>query len=481
MRLARGGSAAVLALALTACGTTVSVGTGQQPGLSLGSNSEASAPLAGGGPAVTSSASPGPFADVVAPSLSPTADGQGPGQTDPGSTAPTSGTGPVSGVGFTRTTADLGISYVQGGDQLFASAGFNIGTGDAKALANALIKRLNASGGILGRTIVPVFHGVSAASAAADPASTDQAMCTAFTQDAKVFAVVLGADCLTVKHVPWARTSSQIASDRQTFTAAAPYLYDPNIMDTDDEIPLQLDRAVAHGFITPKSKIGLYYPDTPQDGRIAKAYAKALESRGLKVAATYANSNVTNANGAVLSMRAAGVDRVISWTGGTAYFMISADNQGYRPKYLLNTYLNLTSVMEVVPPKAQLSGSFGIGWQPPNDVDSASAIARPGKALCDKALADSGQANPQGSVAFILYSYCDSIELFVLGARAGGSLTPQGIRAGITKLGADFPTALNFESAYGLGRYSGALAARDIAFDGGCGCFKYQGTALHRP
>jgi ABC-type branched-subunit amino acid transport system substrate-binding protein len=384
--------------------------------------------------------------------------------------------------GTTATTANLGITYLSGGDALFSSFGFSIATGDARGFSEALLAIINSRGGVLGRKIVPVFHEVKA-SDAADPKTAEQGTCAAFTQDNKVFAAVNApTDCMVAAKVPIAPAGGQGAFDSTYFAERAPYFYGPPFLNTDSLTPTLLDRLQARKFLTPQSRIGLFYSDTVVQQRIMAKLKKALAARGLNVVATFGrdpNNEVASSGNGVLPFRTANVDKIISFDASIGIFMIAAERQGYRPKYALTTYLNLASVMEVVPPREQLAGSFGVGWQPRNDVNEQQQISLPGSRDCALAAKNSGQPNPTGSAAFILWTYCDAIQTFVYGAQHGGGFSPADIRRGLTAAGASFPTALNFSSAYGLGRYDGAKGVREIAYVTGCSCFRYQGTTSY--
>lgn len=386
-----------------------------------------------------------------------------------------------SGRGFSATNANLGITYVSGGDSVAQSFGFNLSTGDMRSFAEQLLELINTQGRVAGRTITGVFHEVKASSASSDPASATQAMCSDFTQDHQVFAVVNGAECLATAKIPYTITAGQNAADKQEFTRLAPFKYDPNIMNSDDVTRLLLDRAIATGFLTTRSKIGVFSSDNPIQQRIINTLGAQLKARGLTVAASFAydgsnTASVASTGGAgVLKFKNAGVDRVVSFDANVGLFMIAAQQQGYKPKYALTTYLNLASVQEAVAPPQQLAGSFGIGWMPRNDLNEAQQYPLPGTALCKKALAASGQQNATGSAAFILYSYCDSIRLLIEGARAGGTFTAEALRAGLNRDGAHFPTALNLAPAYTNNRYDGARTVRDIGYNTSCSCFRYLG------
>jgi ABC-type branched-subunit amino acid transport system substrate-binding protein len=372
--------------------------------------------------------------------------------------------------------------YLSGGDALFSSFGFNIATGDARGFSKELIAIINARGGVLGRKLVPIFHEVRAAESA-DQKGAEQDTCAALTQDNRVFAAVNApTDCMVAAKVPIAPAGGQGAFDAQYFNERAPYFYGPPFLNTDSLTPTFLDRLQAKGFLTPTSRIGLFYSDNVVQRRIMGALKKALAARGLSVVATFGrdpNNEAASSGNGVLPFRAANVDKIISFDASIAIFMTAAEQQGYRPKYALSTYLNLASVQEVVPPRQQLIGSFGVGWQPRNDVNQQQQIPLSGSRDCETAARNSGQSNLAPTTAFILWTYCDAIQTFVFGAQHGGGFSPSDIRRGLTAAGARFPTALNFSPAYGLGRYDGARGVHDIAYDTGCDCFRYQGSVSY--
>src|SRR5690349_22550034 len=76
---------------------------------------------------------------------------------------------------------------------------------------------------------------------------------------------------------------------------------------------------------------------------------------------------------AVLKFRSDGVTHVLIWDDNgvaTLFFMQQADNQGYRPRYGINSGNNMQVVAQVVS-KSQLTGATGIGWTPAFDIANA--------------------------------------------------------------------------------------------------------------
>jgi ABC-type branched-subunit amino acid transport system substrate-binding protein len=386
-------------------------------------------------------------------------------------------------VGFDATTAHIGVEYIEGGDAFLASAGFSsLSTGDAKALVDVIVQDVNAKGGILGRRLVAAYHPTDAATGSSNPTTTAQQTCTDFTQDQKVFAavVVSPADaCLTQMRIHNSYVTTQIADDT-SLRSHAPYGRVPLTLSFTRLVPALVGQLTSSRFLTPSSKVGVLHPDNPVGRRVLADLTARLKSNGITVARSYgynassATSSAGDVPNAVLPFRSAGVDRVIGTDATTAYFMIAAEQQQYRPRYSLNSAMNLASVMESVPPKAQLVGSLGVGWLPPNDVSGNNLdLKPPGFATCRQYIQRSGQ-NPTGFALVILTAYCDSLRLFLYAATQGGGLDAASLRRGLATQGTAFSSALVLDAPYSDVRMDGAASVRSIAFDTACGCFRYQ-------
>jgi ABC-type branched-subunit amino acid transport system substrate-binding protein len=480
-----------VALVTTACGSTVQIRsdvsqidplTGQ-PTASI----QPQQPTTGDAPgALSDPATPSASSGGGAPtSVTPVAGQPGSVTTSEGPVAPIGARGPITGVGFDAKTARLGVEYIDGGDAFLSSAGFSsLSTGDAKGLIEVMIKDLNAKGGVLGRRLVPAYRATDAATGSSNPTTTAQQACTTFTQDQTVFAalVVSPADqCLAAKRVPHSYITTQVADDTSLRTSA-PYSRRPLALSFSRLAPVLVERLVARSFLTSTSTVGVLHPDTAVGRRILADLTARLQSKGIKVARSYAydatsaTASAGDVPNAVLPFRSAGVDRVIGTDASTAYFMTAADQQQYRPRYALNSYMNLASVMESVPPKAQLEGSVGVGWLGPNDASGANFDLKPkGFATCQDYIKRSGQ-NPTGFALIILTTYCDSMRLFLYAAEKGGSFDAASIQRGLAMAGTAFPSALVLRPAFSDTRMDGAGTVRDIAYDTACSCFRYQST-----
>ncbi len=78
----------------------------------------------------------------------------------------------------------------------------------------------------------------------------------------------------------------------------------------------------------------------------------------------------SQANNAVLKFRSAGVTHVITVPTGGALpfaFMPSAESQGYRPRYAMNS-LEIPAFVDLNVPNAQLKDALAVGWLPTSDV-----------------------------------------------------------------------------------------------------------------
>ncbi len=138
-----------------------------------------------------------------------------------------------SGQGVTPTSIKLGITYL---DAAAVRSIVNIDPGNYEVAYSALIKQINAKGGIRGRKIVPVFEPIN-------PIGTAPAAhaCTALTEDDKVFAVIgffqpADTACYVATHnTPMIGATLTNAESAQ---AKAPWFN--NVISDNDLIPKEL-------------------------------------------------------------------------------------------------------------------------------------------------------------------------------------------------------------------------------------------------
>jgi hypothetical protein len=90
--------------------------------------------------------------------------------------------------------------------------------------------------------------------------------------------------------------------------------------------------------------------------------------------------------------------------------------------------------------------------------------------------------DPNSDVARLFgLGLCESAWLLQAAFQAGGALSAQGYLNGLARLGTTFPPVQEFSNAFSPGRRDAAHAARRLAFDDGCACWRYNGNDIPVP
>lgn len=488
----------VLSLALTACGTTVPLtqqGTiAQQSGLrdtgqvAGGAATSGSAPLAGG----NDSGATGLGAGNVGNSQS--------GGTLPGGAAGTS-TGPATGTGqsgslptshtSTKASVEVGILVIDNFDQFSSSFGSGNTLGDGTAQAKAVVANINATGGLGGSRVVPVFGHISATSPNTFTSQL-QAACETWTTDHHVIAAInavlatsanaLLAKCLGDKGVPLL-TGDIYGVDGQTY-AQTPTWFSPSVLNQARLAVPYVTRLRALGHLPTGSKVGVVLYDEASDHRALAALGQALGHLGLRVDASFAvtpqNSTGDASNiaaqtkSAVLQFASKGVTDVLFLNYALAsFFMTNAETQAYRPRYGLTSLDQPTSLLVGNAPAAQLRGAVGIGWRPTDDVPQ-DPPGNPSVTRCVKALKSASVAPASRLEAGSAYGYCDG--LFALQAAAALDTSDSTIASRLAALGTTFRSPLGIATRLSTSQHDGASQVRDFAYKPACSCFAYLST-----
>jgi hypothetical protein len=509
VRFGRNASAVVLlSLVLTSCGSTAER-TPADGGAALGSGAGLAAPgTAVGGPAdgsglpATGSPSGGTTSTGSGQALSPGSAGsgsaaagvQGTGAAPAGAAAPaTDGRRlPPLKVGIVLTAVSNAAQY-----------GVKVGnTYDEKQVDDGIIAGLNAQGGIGGRHIVATYAKTDTASNnwEADFATA----CATFTQDNHVD-VVLGyvfnyyasfESCLAKHGVPHLTTSFNIpdAQELRPFP-----LFVPLVVPTIERRSLaKIDGAMATGFFTRTSKIGLLTDDCPGTARsLEQVVRPAMKRRGLTIAAEARASCANGASdggaaiaqvqNAVLSFKTKGVDRVlihgVSEAPALVVFSTSAESQGYRPGYALSSLAQL-SILATQIPKEQARNVHGFGWLETQDVPPQDY--KPQNALQHRCLAllKTRGISPVSAADFsYAYNLCESAFVYerALQTTHGSSNGPQVVSA-IKSLGRSFASTMNLGgSLFEPSRHDAVSVERPLLFREACTCYFYTGTSREIP
>lgn len=512
----------------TACGSTVQ-STG--PGLALAGGAVTgdglSAAPAGGGPGGTTIApdgtvvtgtsgggSAGAAPDQALPgqpgaAAGPAAAGAGaPGATPAAGSVPggaPAGGIPTTGRGWDAKNVYIGVGTQKDVQQAFSTVGVgNLDAGDQEGQAKAIATELNRRGGLFGRQVKIVFRDHATIATAQDPNGTAQATCTYFTQDRPVIAylnpvtlmdVATLRSCFAKAKVPL--ISASVASlDAEGMRAYAPYLVTSLVPTWDALTPVLVSRLKAQGYFggwdtttsrtkPGAAKVGILIKNDDIAPRILDRIKKAVEAAGAPGVESYTfRPDASDVSSAVLQFRGRGVTHVISTDGGALLsFMLTAEDQGYRPRYAASSFLTPAIFYEGTAPPAQLVGMTGVGWSASIDVSDARdpGDAGPGETECKALLAKGGQTFQGKRLAeAVAFAFCDGLRLIVSSATAAGGLTGADVARGMQLAAPMLQTSFSFANGFGPERFFIPGAVRDLAYDAACRCFGYLSKANQR-
>ncbi|WP_327011216.1 ABC transporter substrate-binding protein [Dactylosporangium sp. NBC_01737] len=415
-------------------------------------------------------------------------DGDGGGAT--GEQARRTGAGP-------GVTADS-VKVVFVGVDLKATAsvtGFKTAdAGDPARQVKALETWVNANGGIAGRKMAAVYRNYEAAD---DSPAAEERLCNQITQDDKAFAVVLTGQFQSNARPCYAsrRTlvldATLVANDQSTFTKLAPYLWSASYPDYDEFVRAFLGSLEAQQYFAGATRAGVVAADTPTNRTVYERLA-VPELKRLKVTPTVAWIDTTDLgtlnaglNQAAVDFRGKGVDRVFFLGGArmASFFLTVATAQSFTARYALSSFDNPSFLVNnpATIPREGLQGAVGIGFNPSQDVPD-SAYPFPGtdaERACLAIFEAEGQRFATRENARAAFPYCDATLLLQAGARnLGADLNASAWAQDVRALGTGFRPATGFAGLLGPGRFSAANGYRAMAYDGGCGCFAYQGEEV---
>jgi hypothetical protein len=357
---------------------------------------------------------------------------------------------------------------------------------------DALVAEINAAGGIACREVRVSYFDY--AGTAPSP-EQEQAMCTQWTQDRPVFAVLLSLDspgfilhpCLDAAGVVALDAGGAFARDRRGLEELE-HLVVVNSPDLTRGAIAQVDAHVRHGLLDSASRIGVLQYDEPVSTRtVDEGLTPALATYGLAIAERRSvidpqdeaelglrDQQVSNV---VLQFKAAGVDRVIFVRGdGLALsFMTVAESQAYRPGYGLTTFEVPVGGTGGAPP-AQLRGAHAAGWVPESDLAPSEPPSWGARDRCLDHLRDLGFEFSGHADRLIALAVCDAV-WFVEAAMDAMSneISADTFVDGVTRLGDGFESALVGPTRFGPGRRDGAAMYFDLAYDDACACWTRVG------
>jgi hypothetical protein len=397
----------------------------------------------------------------------------------------------AAAVGARGGTVRIGVRYPANSSGLVATAGFTgIDPGDSRAMAQTVVDDINARGGIAGRKVDPVYHpfDVTASTAPGGSDNEQQKACAAFTEDTTVFAVVSPIVGGTVLYSCLASHGVVFIDENWNYidmAKAGPGYWTPAYPDAQRSVPALVRRLWENGFLAAGAKVGAVYQDLPNRKPVVdRALAGALARYGLKIdgRVAWTPEGAQALAAGVLRFRSMGITHVFVLDPGgleTFGWMAEAEAQSYRPKYAIDTR-NYPFLQQSQSPAGQLANARGIGWVPSADVGvQPDAELTAADRRCLAVVAKSGQDLNDATNVRVAMAYCDTFEFLKTAAGdASTVLSLASVRSGGEALADAFIPTGTFRTHFGPGRHDGASAARDLAFDTACTCFRYTGPVF---
>jgi len=394
---------------------------------------------------------------------------------------------PDDGPGVTANEVRVGFVVLQT-EKLQATLGITLPpTGDLEAQINELAADVNANGGIAGRKMVPIIRPYEALT---DSQTNEEKLCTAFTQDDKVFAVVLQGQFQANARPCYAKAKTVILDttafplEQSAFEELAPYLWQPSYPEYGDAsaaMIADLDRAK---FFERKT-VGVVGIDNPQNRSVFdEDIAKQLDAVGVQAAEVRwidGSSSATLQTGqdqAVTAFKAAGVNRLLVVGGQrlAAFMMITAQKQDWFPAFALSTWDQPDFGIRNYPDS--MVGATGVSLSVAFDVgdDQLEWPSTPGERRCKEILERGGDAFPERAIARQGLLYCDAAWLLQDAfADSTGPVNAKAFEQGVFALGDSFEPAAAYASFWDEGRYAGAVGFRRMRYAKDCNCMVLEG------
>jgi len=361
-------------------------------------------------------------------------------------------------------------------------------SGDLQAQIQALVADVNAKGGIGGRpleAVIKVFEAFG------DSKLKEEQLCKAFTQDEKVFAVVLVGQFQSNARPCYAKAQTLMLDQttyplvQEDFEKLAPYLWQPSFPEYGILLTGLIEGLGRNRFFN-DGTTGVLGIDTPENRRL---FERDLVPELARVGVTPVDvrwidnsSSASLQSGqdqAVLSFKSLGVDRLLVVGGQrlAAFMMETGKKQKFFPRYALTTWDNPEFNIANYPDGMQ--GAVGVSVQPGFDSvpeDDLPFPSGPGEESCVKRLADAGQTFEGRLNARQALQYCDAVDLLYLAFNGyDGPLSAEVFAERVQQLGNEYVSAASYTSSYGPGDFAGSNGYRTIEYEESCRCMKLTG------
>jgi substrate-binding family protein len=395
-------------------------------------------------------------------------------------------TGPIQ-VGFLTTAVSNA-----------GAAGLSTGSSFTdREVYDALVAELNASGGLAGRKIVPVYGTTDTASS--NWSSQFQAACTNLTQDHKVTAV-LGYAFIFLD-----------SFEQCLLKAGVPHLYggyQPGDIQAQKEFPnvvsianptvdiayiTTFTGAMKTGLLTPATKLGVMIDDCAGGVRSFNASAAPfLKAHNITYdlvtgSCSTGSSDVTSASAAVssaeLRFASKGVQLVAAGGIPLLLFMAAAQSQGYHPQYVTSAG---GAAFEPNAPAPQLANLHGFGWLPAVDVNPAHQPypVTAAQQRCVSMLQRHGLTPKAYNDFLTAYITCDSLSLYALAlTRTNGHTDATAIEQAVVAAMPSFQGASTYAGRLmsNATQRGGPAQYREWGWTPDCSCYTYRGPTYSIP
>ena len=401
------------------------------------------------------------------------------------------------GPGITATTIFIGVetdNQVGTADKAVGAAGAapSYQYGD---VVNAVVNYANAHGGFAGRKLQPLFYDYNLTT---DTNVQDQAACSFWTQDHKVFAIP-GASDITRACAEKAGAISLVSGNSVASTYKRfPHFIEPYGMRLDREASVTVNGLYPAGFFS--GKLGFVTWDDPNYKDAFKyGYLPALAAHHIKLWDS-AFVGVANDPNGLSAMSAAmsnivtkfsseGIDHVIIqdghaglWAGGglTLEFMDQAKSQRYFPRYGQNAD-NLPGSKEL--PSDEQDKAIAILDSDTSPKDDAGWHPNAARVKCFKIEADAGYpvSDSNDNDESLAASACDMVFFLqdVFNRLPTTNLTANAFVQRVAGLARTWPSSFVYGTQFAPGLRDGSAEVRKAEYSASCQCLNYAGPPYY--
>lgn len=349
---------------------------------------------------------------------------------------------------------------------------------DPSPMIEALVRKVNADGGINGRDLKAKVYKYDAIKGA----DALQALCLQMTEDDANFIVMANSyygdavTCVTGDHDTPLVTDTTLGSQILATAKGNAFLMNLSWDRAADALVTALDKRKA----LDGKKIGVLIRDEPGAKEFVDHLKARLDRAGHKVAKTSlvavsALGDTTAISGTVQSMKDAGVDAMLMFPNVyiSGMFRREAEKQAYKPTYYASDLSEgVSDFIKDWAPISQLAGNVGVSWKrssaertPPSKLDQECAQVR-------KGVKGSGPMPARGTTNYqAAMALCADFRTVVAAASAAGKdLTRTSFVDAMRKTPVDLGTG--GKASFGPDKPDAPDQVRMMRFEASCKCWK---------